>query len=631
MTRGARRAIATGAALLLALAALLAALLREDRFAEPARGGPLAPPGRGGLADAPRPAPPAIAVPGAAPSAPARAEATLEPAVVEGRVVSTETGRGVPGADVTFSRGGAAAGARTGADGSFRFEPPVEGRWLLAAVTAPGFLPFAPEWGHSPVTVDAQAGRPVRGVELRLAPARPIAGKVLAPDGAPAAGAEVRLLGVHAEAALVPLADRFTADAAGVFRFSAPRGAIVEATKPGFAPGRAEVDAVATVEGRLVVRLRDAKGAAAAPAGRIAGRVVERGTGAPIAGALVVAERGTRFGLVPAGQAVSGTDGRFAVADLAGGSYRLTATADGRARASAGPIEAGAPEVTLELARGGALRGCVRDGTSGQPVTSFTVSVTARRPGGPRAAAVARSFLDGSGCWSVADVSPGPATVSVAALGFMPAPDVAVDVPESGEALADVRLARGRRLRGVVVDAAQRTPVAGALVALQWNAPEAGSVLGASEEAWTDAEGRFELSGLAHRFSLEVTAPGHHVRIAGGLEVPEGAAAGPVIIAVTPLAPGEEPQREITGIGVGIAPRDGALVVTGVMAGGGAAAAGIAEGDAIVRVDGVPVSELGFSGAANAIRGPEGTSVRLSLKRGDGTLDVWVGRGIVRG
>jgi hypothetical protein len=610
-----------------ALALLAWLLLRPGAGAPPAAGSAMPEP-----AAAARPGPPPLPAPPAAtgPATTAPAAPDMALAAVEGRVLGRETGLGVPGAEVTFSRGGAAAGARTAADGSFRFEAPAEGRWLLAAVTAPGFLPFAPEWGHSPVVVDVRSGQVVRGVELRLSRATRLAGKVVDPDGTPVPGAEVRLLGAGGEAALVALEDRFTTDAAGAFRFTAPRGVVVEARKPGFAPGRTEVGVRALVEQRLEVRLHPVRGEVPAPA-RIAGRVVEKGSGAPIAGALVVAERQARSGwLAPAGQVVTGVDGRFTLDDLAAGPYRLTASAEGRARGTAA-VPAGTLDATLELAHGGRLRGCVVDRSSGRPVTTYTVTVSERRPPGARAPPIARSFLDPSGCWGLDDVAPGPATVTVGAPGFAPSPDVAVDVPGSGEAVADFRLTRGARLRGLVIDAEQRTPIAGAHVALEWSSAEAGAVVAPVDEAWTDAEGRFELTGLTRRFTLEVTAPGHHVRVAGGLEVPPGDAPAPIVIAVTATAEGEEPRREITGIGIGIAPRDGAIVVTGVVPGGGAAAAGIVQGDVIVRVDGAPVAELGFAGAANAIRGPEGTSVRLGVRRGDGTLDLWVGRGVVRG
>jgi C-terminal processing protease CtpA/Prc len=39
-------------------------------------------------------------------------------------------------------------------------------------------------------------------------------------------------------------------------------------------------------------------------------------------------------------------------------------------------------------------------------------------------------------------------------------------------------------------------------------------------------------------------------------------------------------------------------------------------GDGIVRIDGVPVVELGFGGSINRIRGPENSRVVLSIRRG---------------
>jgi C-terminal processing protease CtpA/Prc len=41
--------------------------------------------------------------------------------------------------------------------------------------------------------------------------------------------------------------------------------------------------------------------------------------------------------------------------------------------------------------------------------------------------------------------------------------------------------------------------------------------------------------------------------------------------------------------------------------------------------------ELGFQGAVDAIRGPEGTSVLLTVRRGETTFDVRAPRRLVRG
>src|SRR5207244_2894627 len=82
---------------------------------------------------------------------------------------------------------------------------PAPGRHRVAAVAADGYLPFAPAWGHSPLTVDLVAGRRVRGVAIRLRPAIEYTVTVLAGE-APAAAAEVRVLAAATgELALLPL------------------------------------------------------------------------------------------------------------------------------------------------------------------------------------------------------------------------------------------------------------------------------------------------------------------------------------------------------------------------------------------------------------------------------------------
>jgi hypothetical protein len=612
-----------------AVAALLLFLLLRGA------GRPPGPPRPG----APAPAEPPSAAPGAgavpsrlpisvAPPGPASSDAL--PARFEGRVVSRTTGQGVAGADLTFSRGGVAASVRAGPDGAFRFDPPEEGRWLLAAVTASGFLPFAPEWGHSPVQLDARLGRHVRGLVVHLAPAEEILGRVVDAEGHPVAEAEVRLLGVASEAALVSIPDRFTSDARGEFRFSAPVGAVLWARRAGLAPGRAELDLLASLERRLTVALGPPHGPLGEPA-RISGRVLAR-EGGPLPGALVVADREPAFGPGAAvAQVAAGADGSFDLAGLDPGRYRLTARAEGRAPGVARGVAAGRRDVVLELAEGGRLRGCVRDAASGAPVAPFTVLVLDRRGPFFRTLQRSRSFVDASGCYALDDLAPGPAAVVVSAPGFAPSAEVAVDLPPQGEAVADAVVDPGGRLAGVVLDAASRAPLAGARLSVEGAIAEASSTFPVLAEASTDAAGRFVLHGLPRRFSLSAAAAGHHARVVGGLEAAPGGEAGPIEIALRPVAPGERPRTDLVGIGVAIAPRGDVLVVTGLAPGGGAAEMGLAPGDAILAVDGRAVGELGFGGAVDAIRGPEGTAVLLSVRRGEATFEVRVPRRAIQG
>jgi S1-C subfamily serine protease len=150
--------------------------------------------------------------------------------------------------------------------------------------------------------------------------------------------------------------------------------------------------------------------------------------------------------------------------------------------------------------------------------------------------------------------------------------------------------------------------------------------------ATTDAAGRFTLRGLPRRFSIYAAAAGHHARIVGGVEVASGVTAGPIEVRLRALTPGEEPRVELAGIGAVLAARGEGLVVATVVAGGGAAEAGLTPGDLILSVDGRAVVELGMTGAIDAIRGPEGTFVLLTVRRDEGaTRDVRVVRRLVRG
>jgi C-terminal processing protease CtpA/Prc len=88
---------------------------------------------------------------------------------------------------------------------------------------------------------------------------------------------------------------------------------------------------------------------------------------------------------------------------------------------------------------------------------------------------------------------------------------------------------------------------------------------------------------------------------------------------------------ELVGIGVQLSAHGEALLVTGVVAGGGAAEAGLARGDEVLEVEGRPVGELGMQGAIDAIRGPEGSAVRLTVRRGESVRQVDVPRRPIRG
>ena len=272
----------------------------EERAAPPA-------PGR------PAPKQPAIGAPARAAllAGPARVEEGPPGGSIEGAVLSTAKGLGIEGAEVTFQKDDGAASVRTGRGGSFVFAPPAPGRYRVAAVAAEGFLPFAPAWGHSQLTVDLVAGQAVRGVAVRLQPAVEYTVAVRDARGVAVAGAEVRVLGAQSgELALLPLPEKTATGPAGEAKVRAPDGATVEARSEDKGSGRASVDFAAQASRRIAIRLRGAPSSQPRTL-RIAGRATDE-QGQAVASALVAVRDLTADGrLHPAGEALTDGDGRF--------------------------------------------------------------------------------------------------------------------------------------------------------------------------------------------------------------------------------------------------------------------------------------------------------------------------------
>ena len=78
----------------------------------------------------------------------------------------------------------------------------------------------------------------------------------------------------------------------------------------------------------------------------------------------------------------------------------------------------------------------------------------------------------------------------------------------------------------------------------------------------------------------------------------------------------EGTSGEFGGLGIEIGMRGGKLTVISPIDGTPAATAGIKAGDYIVKIDGMPVKEFSLSKAVKKLRGTPGTSVTLSVLRG---------------
>jgi len=548
-----------------------------------------------------------------------RAIAADDPApggVLRGRVINWSTGGGVAGADLGFATDSGIVTVHSQADGAFELAPPAPTTLTLATIAAPGFLPYAPEYEHSSIRVVLAQGKSVSGLTVFLFPALDYQGVVVDATNQPVAGAKVRLLGTpQGEQQIDKLATEWTSGGDGTFTFHAADDAVFEATK-GTQRGWARL--TGDVQATHVMKIQLA--AAAARVETISGRVVDEADH-PIADVLIrglpvepdpkASPRATAF-------ATTGPDGTFVLDHLAKDTYELFAESDGRANVRQ-RAEGGAQNVIVKMTSGVTITGTVVT-KADDPVPAFTLTVQ-RRQGAQRGFELAKSVVDARGHFEI-HVEPGSLEISAAATGWAPSDPVAVDA-KPGVAPLKIVVSTGATLSGSVVDAATKQGVAYARVMREGGASGGASASPANAGTVTRADGTFELTGLPPGpVSITIGAADYNPKIQAGMTAEDGGSIGPIAIPITKLAPGEQPTLELVGIGVGLSAVDAGLSVTKVIPGGGADAAGIVAGDLIVAVDGASAIDLGVGGAVARIRGQAGTTVTLTVKRGDKLVPV---------
>jgi len=82
----------------------------------------------------------------------------------------------------------------------------------------------------------------------------------------------------------------------------------------------------------------------------------------------------------------------------------------------------------------------------------------------------------------------------------------------------------------------------------------------------------------------------------------------------------------LEGIGAYIEEKEGKITIVSPIEGGPAAKAGVHPGDIITRIDGVSVEGLSLQEAIQKIRGPQGSTVKLSILRDQMTLEISITR-----
>ncbi|TMB10940.1 MAG: PDZ domain-containing protein [Deltaproteobacteria bacterium] len=319
--------------------------------------------------------------------------------------------------------------------------------------------------------------------------------------------------------------------------------------------------------------------------------------------------------------------------DISGVVLRLTPEDKARPRrrgrrSGSEPVDAG----DVAPAARGSLRGRVVDARTGAPVVAFAIALW-RRDGIALSRMLApASFLNASGAYEITDLDPGTYEATAMAAGYAWS-GYAVAQVDTSPVQADFALRAGARVEGIVTEDTTRLPIAGAVISLEGRRAVAPNlpVAPLSPEAETGADGRFILEQVPpDAMSLYAQKEGYLTRILTLGPLPEEGDYPPVAIGLTPRASGDDASVELTGIGAVLEARREWLAVVNVVPGGGATDAGLVSGDQILAIDGTPVARLGYEGSIGVIRGAEGTTVVLRIRRDERESDVVVTRKRVR-
>jgi hypothetical protein len=349
----------------------------------------------------------------------------------------------------------------------------------------------------------------------------------------------------------------------------------------------------------------------------VRGRVVD-GDGRPVESAWVgCAKRQEIF-------ATSDRDGRF----------ELPAGADGCEAYASHPELGRSPNVTLsagtdnriELPSPGAIAGCVVDETS-RPVAAYLIAVESFEPAHPdseRFGGGSRSIEHPQGAFEIKGLAAGKYVLVVSSAGRPPARSDRIEV-EAGRTTSGVRitLPRGGSVVGTVVDRETKLPIEGVRVRLDGATTTGANAIAA---VLSDAQGAYTLDGVPDGpFSVRFTHPEYRERI-----VPLVGQSGAPLRTTTDLAPrGDGPASELSGIGATLAQGAGFVTVAGVIGGGPAARAGMQAGDRIERIDGRSAEGYTVSQCVQLLRGPEGSTVNVTLGRGGSTVELTITRAMV--
>lgn len=223
------------------------------------------------------------------------------------------------------------------------------------------------------------------------------------------------------------------------------------------------------------------------------------------------------------GRTKSQQDGQFLIEDLSAGTYILTVLREGYRDERLPRVEAGDVGLVIQLTEQGGIRGVVVDDRTGNPLTSFRVSVRQVNPNTTVFGRAFRSqkFEHPQGEFELRGLDQGTYVVQGSAPGYAPSFSDSFSIMQ-GMVTPDVvvRMTQGGTITGKVLDATTRDPVVGAVIGTFDNTYVENpftELLGpvmprmtADVKARTDEDGVFVLEGLnAEVYQLQITHSGY--------------------------------------------------------------------------------------------------------------------------
>ncbi|MEO1483064.1 MAG: carboxypeptidase regulatory-like domain-containing protein [Myxococcota bacterium] len=188
------------------------------------------------------------------------------------------------------------------------------------------------------------------------------------------------------------------------------------------------------------------------------------------------------------------------------------------------------------------------------------------------------------------------------------------DVDIEDETSMVLQLDPGALLTGRVISETD-APVNGAEIRLRRVGARRRALEPPPPTAYSDANGAFSLRSVpAGAWSFAVRATGFAPRFTEPLESRGAGEMVPLMVQLSPRVGGPAAPDDEGGIGVEFRSRVYELLVVSVLPGGGARDAGLRPGDRVVRVEGQPISEIGYARTLDRLRGAAGTTIELEVR-----------------